>query len=46
MDGTLKMGEKLNTEELARQLGVSRMPIRGSIKKVWKKWDLQSLFHM
>ena len=42
MDGTLKMGEKLNTEELARQLGVSRMPIR----KAWKKWDWQNLFLM
>ena len=32
MDGKLKMGEKLNTEELARQLGVSRMPIREALK--------------
>ena len=31
MDGKLKMGEKLNTEELARQLGVSRMPIREAL---------------
>lgn len=36
MDGTLKMGEKLNTEELARQLGVSRMPIREALKSLEK----------
>ena len=28
MSGKLSMGDKLNTEELASQLGVSRMPIR------------------
>ena len=33
MDGKLKMGEKLNTEELARQLGVSRMPIREALEQ-------------
>lgn len=36
MDGTLKMGEKLNTEELARQLGVSRMPIREALNGLEK----------
>lgn len=36
MDGTLKMGEKLNTEELARQLGVSRMPIREALSGLEK----------
>lgn len=36
MDGKLKMGEKLNTEELARQLGVSRMPIREALKSLEK----------
>lgn len=36
MDGRLKMGEKLNTEELARQLGVSRMPIREALKGLEK----------
>lgn len=45
MDGKLTMGEKLNTEELARQLGVSRMPIREALK-VWRRWDLQSRFLM
>lgn len=36
MDGTLKMGERLNTEELARQLGVSRMPIREALSGLEK----------
>ena len=36
MDGKLKMGDKLNTEELARQLGVSRMPIREALKSLEK----------
>lgn len=36
MDGKLKMGEKLNTEELARQFGVSRMPIREALKSLEK----------
>lgn len=36
MDGKLKMGDKLNTEELARQLGVSRMPIREALNSLGK----------
>ena len=36
MDGRLKMGEKLNTEELSRQLGVSRMPIREALSGLEK----------
>lgn len=36
MDGKLIMGEKLNTEELARQLGVSRMPIREALSRLEK----------
>lgn len=36
MDGTLKMGDKLNSEELARQLGVSRMPIREALNGLEK----------
>lgn len=36
MDGKLKMGEKLNTEEIARQLGVSRMPIREALNSLEK----------
>ena len=37
MDGTLKMGDKLNTEELARTLGISRMPVREAITALEKK---------
>lgn len=36
MDGKLHMGEKLNTEELASQLGVSRMPIREALSNLEK----------
>jgi DNA-binding GntR family transcriptional regulator len=36
MDGKLIMGTKLNTEELSRQLGVSRMPIREALKSLEK----------
>ena len=43
MDGKLKMGEKLNTEELARQLGVSRMPIREALKSLKKMGLAESI---
>lgn len=43
MDGTLKMGEKLNTEELARQLKVSRMPIREALRSLEKKGLAESI---
>lgn len=36
MDGEIHENEKLNTEELARQLGVSRMPVREAIKSLEK----------
>lgn len=36
MDGKLHMGDKLNTEELANQLGVSRMPIREALSSLEK----------
>lgn len=36
MDGRLHMGEKLNTEELANELGVSRMPIREALNNLEK----------
>lgn len=36
MDGVLVMGQKLNTEELAQQLGVSRMPVREAVKNLEK----------
>lgn len=43
MDGKLKMGEKLNTEELARQLGISRMPIREALKSLEKMGLAESI---
>lgn len=43
MDGKLKMGEKLNTEELARQLGVSRMPIREALSGLEKMGLAESI---
>ena len=43
MDGKLKMGGKLNTEELARQLGVSRMPIREALKSLEKMGLAESI---
>lgn len=43
MDGKLKMGEKLNTEELASQLGVSRMPIREALKSLEKMGLAESI---
>lgn len=43
MDGKLKMGEKLNTEELARQLGVSRMPIREALRSLEKMGLAESI---
>ncbi|WP_312642476.1 GntR family transcriptional regulator [Hydrogenoanaerobacterium sp.] len=36
MDGKIHMGQKLNTEELAQQLGVSRMPVREALKNLEK----------
>lgn len=36
MDGKIHENEKLNTEELARRLGVSRMPVREAIKSLEK----------
>ncbi len=36
MDDKIHMGEKLNTEELAQRLGVSRMPVRDAIKSLEK----------
>ena len=36
MDDKIHMGEKLNTEELSQQLGVSRMPVRDAIKSLEK----------
>ncbi len=43
MDGRLHMGDKLNTEELANQLGVSRMPIREALNNLEKKGLAESV---
>ncbi len=37
------MGAKLNTEELANQLGVSRMPIREALSNLEKKGLAESI---
>ena len=36
MDGTLVMGQKLNTEKIAQELGVSRMPVREALSSLEK----------
>ena len=43
MSGKLLMGDKLNTEELASQLGVSRMPIREALNNLEKKGLAESI---
>lgn len=43
MDGKLNMGEKLNTEELANQLGVSRMPVREALSSLEKMGLAESI---
>lgn len=43
MGGKLLMGDKLNTEELASQLGVSRMPIREALSNLEKKGLAESI---
>lgn len=43
MGGKLLMGDKLNTEELASQLGVSRMPIREALSNLEKMGLAESI---
>ena len=43
MSGKLSMGDKLSTEELATQLGVSRMPIREALSNLEKKGLAESI---
>ncbi|MDR1518794.1 MAG: GntR family transcriptional regulator, partial [Planctomycetota bacterium] len=43
LDGRLHMGQKLVTEELARLLGVSRMPIREALKNLEKLGVVESV---
>lgn len=37
MDGTLQMGDKLRTERISEELGVSRMPVREALNMLEKK---------
>ncbi len=43
MDGKIHMGQKLNTEELAQRLGVSRMPVREALKTLEKQGIAESV---
>lgn len=43
MSGRIHMGQKLNTEDLARQLGVSRMPVREALKTLEKQGIVESI---
>lgn len=43
MDGTLSMGEKLNAEDLASRMGVSRMPVREALKSMEKSGIVHSI---
>ena len=43
MDGKLHMGQRLNTEELAQSLGVSRMPVREALKNLEKLGIVESV---
>ena len=43
MDGTIVMGEKLNAEDLASRLGVSRMPVREALKSMEKSGIVHSI---
>jgi len=46
MDGTIAMGEKLNAEELAVKLGVSRMPVREALKSMEESGIVYSIPHV
>jgi DNA-binding GntR family transcriptional regulator len=43
MDGTISMGERLNAEDLATKLGVSRMPVREALKSMEKYGIVESI---
>lgn len=43
MSGRIHMGQKLNTEDLAKQLGVSRMPVREALKTLEKQGIVESI---
>lgn len=43
MDGTIVMGDKLNAEDIAARLGVSRMPVREALKTMEKSGIVHSI---
>lgn len=43
MDGTISMGERLNAEDMATRLGVSRMPVREALKSMEKSGIVESI---
>ncbi len=43
MDGKIHMGQKLNTEDLAQQLGVSRMPVREALTTLKKQGLVETI---
>lgn len=43
MDGTIVMGDKLNAEDLASRLGVSRMPVREALRMMEKSGIVHSI---
>lgn len=43
MDGTISMGDRLNAEELAAKMGVSRMPVREALKSMEKSGIVESI---
>ena len=43
MNGKIQMGQKLNTDELAKKFHVSRMPIREAIKEIEKRGLVESI---
>jgi Transcriptional regulators len=43
MDGSISMGDKLNAEDLAAKMGVSRMPVREALKSMEKSGIVRSV---
>jgi len=43
MDGKFEMGQRLSTDELAKELNVSRMPVRDAIKELERKGLIENI---